>query len=297
MLFLSCTIPSDPSRIFPSSVNGWTAAEPDGLYDAESLYEYIDGGAEVYRALNVRAVFARRYEREGFPEIIADLFDMGSPSDAFGAYHHDLREGVPAGIGQESEYADGALAFWKGRYFVSILATDETPETRGALIEVGRRVAAAIREEGDPPALLRLLPESGLLPAQVHYFHGHLSLTRYQPVSDRNVLRLGESTEGLLARYRPAASDTPGATTFALLLIAYPSSGKAREALESFTEEYLPEADARGVGRTGGEAWAGARAAGRILVGVLDAPSRADVERSLQEVIDRKASLPEVFDG
>lgn len=290
MLFLACTIPSDLSRMLPPHVNGWAAVEPDGLYDAERLYEYIDGGAEVYRALNVREVFARRYEREGFPEIIADLFDMGSASDAFGAYHHDLRDGASAGIGQESEYADGMLAFWKERYFVSILATDETPETRGAVIELGRHVAAAIREEGAPPDLLRLLPEQGLLPAQVHYFHGHLSLSRYQSISDRNILKLGKSTEGILARYRPAPSGTPDAAPFALLLVGYPSPEKAREGLESFTDEHLPEADARGVGRTEKGTWAGARAAGRILIGVLDAPSRADVERSLQDVIDRMAT-------
>ena len=60
---------------------------------ADTLFDFIDGGAEVYRSFNVQRVVSRRYGRTGAPDLMADLFDMGSSRDAFGAYHHDIRDG------------------------------------------------------------------------------------------------------------------------------------------------------------------------------------------------------------
>jgi len=142
--------PASLCGLLPAEVHGWEATGPGQLYDPDSLYEYIDGGAEVYRALNVRAVCARTYARESAPEFTADLFEMGSPADAFGAYHHDMREGEPAGVGQESELADGSLAFWKGPYFVSILLMEEDEAAGLRFPFPSRRTAPVDRVRHDP---------------------------------------------------------------------------------------------------------------------------------------------------
>ena len=72
----------------------------------------------------------------------------GSTADAFGAYRHDLRPGEPAGIGRESEISEGSLAFYKGPYFVSIITLEETEASRDAMVEIGRRIDAAIPQAG-----------------------------------------------------------------------------------------------------------------------------------------------------
>lgn len=282
-----CTDPADLSRFLPPEVDGWRAVSPDGRYDGETLYEYIDGGAEVYRALNVRTVYARRYVKENAPEIIVDLFDMGTARDAFGAYHHDLRDGPSAGLGQESEQDEAALALWKGRYYLSIMALDDTPEVRRAVRTLAARVSAAIDEEGSPPELRQLLPEEGLIAGRVHYFHDHHSLGRYHAVAADNLLGLGERTEGLLAAYRPEAAGPDGADPYALLLVGYPSGAEAHAARDRFGERHLPDVDVRGVGRTGEGRWAAARAEGHLLIAVLDAPTRAEAEGMLERVLGR----------
>jgi hypothetical protein len=287
MAFTGNAAASDSDGMFPPEVHGWKPEGPDGLYDAGSLYDYIDGGAEVYRQLNVRAVRARRYVKEGSPEIIADLFEMESAADAFGAYHHDTRKEEPAGIGQESEYDSGALAYWKGRYFVSIISLDETPEARLAVLDLGRRVAEGIREEGSPPGLMRFLPEKDLLEAETRYFHTHLSLNRYYFVSERNPLNLGPGTEGLLARYRVTSPESADAPPYMLLLVAYPSTADAREALRQLREELHGDAGVEGASQASSGAWTGARVIERVLVAVLDAPSGAEGKRVLEEVAGR----------
>ncbi len=271
-------------RPVPREHHGWVLQEPLEVYGADNLYDYIDGGAEVYRALNVRSVVAARYVKPGAPEILADLFDMGSSSDAFGAYHHDLRDGAEAGIGQESEIAESSLSFWKGRYFVSILALGTGAEIRSAVTGLGKAVAERIRDGGAPPQLRRFLPESGLLRGQVHYFHDDRLLDRRFSIAEGNVLRLGARTEGLLARYSGSDFGGKGERAYAVLVVRYPSESEANAARRSLLASCAGEVEPGGVCRWREGTWAAARASGALLAAVLGAPLRSQAERTLDAI-------------
>ena len=228
---------SGMAKLLPAEVRGWKAAVPDGLYDAETLYDYIDGGAEVYRELNVKRVFARRYVKDGAPGILANLFDMGSSSDAFGAYHHDLREGEQAGVGRESELTEASVAFWKGSFFISLIALDEVEAARVALVELARSIDKAINDEGGPPALVtHRLP--GGVSSELRYFHTELSLKIYTSAFEAGVLGLGRDTEVLLGRLAGRAGT--------VLVVRYPTADAAARALnripgiDGFTSRSCP---------------------------------------------------------
>jgi hypothetical protein len=279
-----CSRPGDSAAILPGEVHGWTVVTPDGVYTGETLYEYINGGAEVYRALNVRRVIGRTYEKPEAPEIIVDLFDMGSPSDAYGAYRHDLRPGEPAGLGRESELTEGALAFWKGTYFVSILTLEETDASREAMLEIGRKIDAAIPDAGDPPELVLRLPKRGLLQEQIHYFHTHESLNVYLRLGEGNPLLLHEKTEGVVARYAPEPAGGGEIPPYSVLLVRYPSMEEAREGLAGLLETRLAGADERGVVEDDDGTWQAARLANGVLASVIGAPTREEAERTLSKV-------------
>ncbi len=124
----------EPASLLPDSIGGYAPQEEDGVYTYDTLFKLIDGSAEVYRSFNIHLAVSRRYGKPGASDIFVDIFDMGSSRDAFGAYHHDVREGEEAGVGHESERMGSVLFFWKDRYYVSILALRETPETDGFLL-------------------------------------------------------------------------------------------------------------------------------------------------------------------
>lgn len=278
--------PGNLADLLPAETEGFKPSGPDGIYNFDNLFKLIDGGAEVYRALNVRTVLDRRYVKKGAPDIIVDVFDMGSSQDAFGAYHFDIREEKDARIGQESEYAGGALYFWKDRYFVSVIALDETEESTRAVLALGRAIAAAIPRKGTPPKLVERLPSTGLIPAQVHYFHDWVSLNRRYTLGEENLLELDRKTEGVLARYRcgPQSAGEKRSRSCVLVLIDYPSRQKAEQAHGRFLGKRLADADEQGVARTGDNMWAGSRQVGTLFVGVFDAPTRAEVLRLMDEV-------------
>jgi len=269
------------SLSFPPDAHGWTPTGARESYDAQTLYDYINGAAEVYRALNVQQVLARRYAKPGAPEIVADIYDMGTAEDAFGAYHHDPRQGESVGIGRESEYIAGSLSFWKGRFFVSVVVFDEVEDARQAVLALGRDIAEALADEGEPPWLAGLLPEEGLLAEQVHYFHTHLSLTAHFYLADENVLALDATTQCVLAHYKPVAASPPETQDppFVLLLVRYPSRAAAQAAFERFRTGYMPGLDNKPVVQTGDGLWMGARLEGDLFVGVFDAPAETELQR------------------
>jgi len=99
----------------PKQVLDWKASGPDQVFDRKTLYDYMDGGAEVYLAFDFREVFVRKYADTQENEIVLDVYDMGSSAEAFGIFSCD-RQDPEAGIGQGSEYGPGLLAA-KTAYF------------------------------------------------------------------------------------------------------------------------------------------------------------------------------------
>jgi len=261
LLFIGIMMTAPPahdlSGLLPAEVNGWKPKGKDQYFDRDNLFSLINGGAEVYRALNVKKVVDRRYQNPQGPDIIVDVFDMGSDSDAFGAFHIDIREEKDMGVGHESEFQGGSLYFWKDRYFVSVVALKQTGESEKAVIAFGRAIAKKIPQKGKKPGLVRHLPEKGIVKSQVHYFHDWEGLNRLHFMSDENLLGLSKDTEGLLARCRPAG---------ALVLIRYPHKKDAELAYKSFSKNFKDDEGK----------FSAARASGSLLALVLSTGSKGE---------------------
>jgi len=270
----------------PAAVDGFTPVEDDRFFTADTLFQLIDGGAEIYRALNVQRTVHRRYRHPEANDIITDIFDMGSAADAYGAYHNDIREGERAGIGRESEYQGGSLCFWKDRYFVSVVALHQTGLTREAVLGIGRAVAGAITGDAPPPRLAALLPGAGLLTEQLYYFHDQQGLARRYRAGNGNPLLLGRETEGLLARYRPLSA-TKAAPLLVLLLIRYPTETAARDAHRNFRSAHTAGWKDQDAIRTAGGGWSSSCHCLDLVAVVLGAPDRREARRLIQAVKDQ----------
>lgn len=256
------------TQYLPEEIDAWRAAK-DRLLDEESIYDYINGAGEVYKAYNFHRLLARRFVKETHPDIIVDFFDMGSAENAFGVFTHDM-DGEETDIGQGAVYRAGLLSFWKDRFFVSIYTLKETDATREAVLAAGRRIAAAIPEQGDKPALLGLLPEAFSLNSNVRYFYSHFILNYHFFVSIDNIFLLGPDTEAVLSASQQ--DDTR------LLIIRYPDQDRAAQARSGFVEAYMPDAPDTGIIQTEDETWTATALKQRLLVTVFHAPSAEAAE-------------------
>jgi hypothetical protein len=252
----------------PKQVLDWKASSPDQVFDRKTLYDYMDGGAEVYLAFGFREVFVRKYADAEENELVLDIYDMGSPAEAFGVFSCD-RQDPEAGIGQGSEYGPGLLRFWRGRHFVSITVSGNEDKAEQAVLALGKAVAPLLGPDGALPEMVKLLPADGLQAAKTAYFHNHVHLSNRYFVSSENVLNLDEGTECVFAEYA-----TEGGDSARLLVVRYPGAAAAAAAAASFLKSVLPGADADGAARTDAKGWAMIKAGGNILAAVFEARSK-----------------------
>ena len=255
------------SAKIPRRVGAWTATGEDRIYDRNTLYDYMDGGAEVYLAFDYREVWSRKYADPGGRELVLDIYDMGSPAEAFGIFSCD-REDPAAGIGQESEYGFGLLRFRQGRYFVTVTASSEDEAVGKVILELGRDVVKHLGPPGPGPDMLAFLPAAGVRADRTSYFHSQVNLNNRFFVSSENILQLDRSTDCLFAEVEARS----GEAAF-LLLTRYPDEAKAGAARRSFLAGYAPEAGADGLARTDNGKWVFASLAGRFLAVVFESPT------------------------
>jgi hypothetical protein len=252
--------------VLPAELGGWKKPDTPERYTKSNLYDYIDGGAELYISYNFQSLLAVRYKGRGEDEIVIDVFDMGNSYNAFGVFSHG-RESEDDLVGQGSEYNSGLLTFWKERYYISIMAYPETDEKKQTVLELGRRLAEAIRGEGPLPPVLAFLPRANLIPGSVRYFHHYIWLNSHFFIANENILGIDDQTQAVLAKYRN------GETTFHLLLALYPDASRAEQAQQRFLRHYLPGA-VEGTAETAAGKWTGCRLRDNILTIVFNAPSK-----------------------
>ena len=263
------TASGDEGIVLPAAVEGWAWDGQEAHYDARTVFDYIDGAGELYLAYGFEQLAVRRFEKADQPPLTIECYRMASAEGAFGVFSFE-RQGESVGIGQGSELGGGLLRFWNGRYFVSIFADGESAETESAILQLARLTAAAIRDEGQPPYVVGLIPgkEASLVEASVRYLTSHILLNQRLFIARDNVLGLSRDIGAVLAQYGRDATATR------LLLVRYPTTIEAAAASGRFMAAYLTGAPAKDRGQKDGR-WTIARQRERVLIVVIGAPSAA----------------------
>lgn len=263
--------------LLPGEILGWTPSETDQIFDQETIFDYINGAGEVYRAYRFKLLLGRRYARNGQPDIIADVFDMGSARNAFGVFTHDL-DGEDAGIGQGSVYKGGLLSFWKGRIFASLFSEEETEEAREAVLALGKAITSLIAEEGKKPGLVALFPGEHLVKDSVRYFFSPIILNYHFFVADENILFLNKTTEAALAVY------TLNDQQSRLLIVRYAGAADADKAKANFIAVYMPDAVEPGIIQTENGTWTAAKTRDSLMTIVFESPTKAFAQALINNI-------------
>jgi len=75
-------------------------------YNSKTLFEYIDGAAELYLAYGFQNLTVRRFEKPSQPQITIECYEMASSEDAYGVFSFE-RQDEAIEIGQGSEFGEG----------------------------------------------------------------------------------------------------------------------------------------------------------------------------------------------
>jgi len=245
-------------------------------YSRQTLYEFMDGGAERYLGYTFEALTtggARRPDGEAFR---VELYRFERSADAYGLWSTDANGEHPP-VGQRAAYGYGLVQMWQGPYVARVYHEKYRDSTRETVLALGAALVQAIGEEGELPPLLARFPAEGRESDPV-FFHLHTALNHLYYLGDANLLGLGAETDAALASYRR------GEHRAKLLLVQYPTAEAAGTARQGFVREYLERTPTEHAVLTRLEdgKWAGAAAwnepapaaDGAVLCIVLDATDR-----------------------
>jgi len=247
LVTLGASSAADDVVVLPDSLGAWTIRGPATRYDAETLFDYMNGGAEVYTGYRFSALDVYEYASPTEDDIVVELYWMRSSDDAFGLLSRDwdgdvLGAGSGDSVFPRALYRTGELRLWSDDLFARILAYEETGPSREAVMKIARLIETG-RPSSDPPRLLVAVPGTIAgsyrpVPKQAFFFRSHVVLGSRFLVSMRNELELNRSVGGLCVAYADTTDEYP--ETVSLLLLRYMSARDAARALERYREKVLP---------------------------------------------------------
>jgi hypothetical protein len=167
-----------PRRDLPG---GWVLIHGPQIYNKKTLFEHINGQAELYLKYGFRqSVFAiYQDKKKAQNQIEVDIYDMGNVVQAFGVFSRFRNEDRPGGFGLDSYLDDHSASFYKGKYFVMAYATESNPDL---MSQFSKLIALKIGDSSPPPKEIRYFPKKGLKPGSIQYFSegllGHQFLKR-----------------------------------------------------------------------------------------------------------------------
>ena len=117
-------------------------------YASNGLYEYIDGGADVYIEAGLKSCTVRRYGGHGNKgaEFEVALFTMAAPVNAFGLFRQ-LHETRTRALGTESAAEPLRVSFWKSSVYAEVIDKSSKPVPDSTLWSLAKTVAG--RMPGD----------------------------------------------------------------------------------------------------------------------------------------------------
>lgn len=179
------------------------------FYGPDNLYQYMDGGADIFVLYGVRTLMHQDL-RAGAVDVTADIFDMGSPDAAFGMYAAERSpEYKFLSLGAEGYRDTGILNFLQDRYYVKLAGFGQGADA--VLEQMARAISIKIGTNPALPALLAKLPAEKRAPHSEQYipkdplghpFLGPAYAVRYADGAEESQLYVTLARDGEDARDR-----------------------------------------------------------------------------------------------
>jgi hypothetical protein len=163
VLALFSGVPNAGAVKLPASIGDWALSEAPAKYTPETLFEYIDGGAEAFLQFGFEELTAASYVSSKKLEVRVDVYRQPNAARAFGIYSQERRAGSPKMPGKlEGIASPDHLEFVAGAYYVKLaLPTGGSPDT---LPMFAAKIAAKLPGARDLPAVLAYFPDKGKQP-------------------------------------------------------------------------------------------------------------------------------------
>ena len=151
---------------------GWVVDDKPALFTKETLFDHINGEAELYFAYGFDALATARYVKKDAPgsELMADVYRMGSLLDAFGIWSNYRKADAPGcAVGADCALSSSQMLFYQDRYFVRLQATGTPTPGQDVFLACGRALSRNLPPGKGRPGELELFQVQGVVPKTERY--------------------------------------------------------------------------------------------------------------------------------
>jgi hypothetical protein len=142
-------------------VDGWTLAGQPQVFSPDALYEYIDGGADLYLKYEFQELQVAEYRKDK-ASVTVEVYRHREARQAFGIYS---QERLPSAdfvvLGTQGYYESSILNFLQDCYYVKMSSENTGAEDREVLLAFGQRVSRELGGSASLPGILSALPSEG----------------------------------------------------------------------------------------------------------------------------------------
>ena len=146
---------------FPE-VTGWKQSGEIQTFIPKTLFEYIDGAADLYLMYDFQELKVAEYLNEKKASVIVDVYRHKTPTQAFGIYSQErLSDANFINIGAQGYVEKNVLNFLTGSYYVKLNSFNTGAEDEEILLNFAKKVSENLGEKGRLPFILSSFPEEG----------------------------------------------------------------------------------------------------------------------------------------
>jgi hypothetical protein len=150
----------------------WVIEEKVKLFDKDTLFDHINGEAELYFPYGFDALATANYLNKKNQElaVTADVYQMASVLDAFGIYsNYRKTNNLWVTIGVEGFVSASQLMFYQDRYFVRLQVSGTTSLPKEIFLALARIISGKLPAGSGPPKELEVLKIQALVPKSERY--------------------------------------------------------------------------------------------------------------------------------
>ncbi|MDI6755097.1 MAG: hypothetical protein QME78_11975 [Thermodesulfobacteriota bacterium] len=154
--------PAEGKTISFPEVSGWRQPEKPQVFSPESLYEYINGAADLYLKYDFQDLQVAEYVNEKKAAVTVEVYRHRTPTHAFGIYSQErLANADFLDIGAQGYSESMVLNFFRGVYYVKISSYNTGAEDQKIRTAFARKVDQVLDGQATFPAILSSFPSEG----------------------------------------------------------------------------------------------------------------------------------------
>src|SRR3990172_8008461 len=162
-ILLCLWIPGSEAKGFKfPEATGWKQSGEIQTFVPKTLFEYINGAADLYMSYDFEELKVAEYVNEKKASVIVDVYRHATPTYAFGIYSQERLPNTNfLNIGIQGYVETNLLNFLMGTYYVKINSFNTGTDDREVLLTFAKKVADHLGEKGSFPSLLATFPREG----------------------------------------------------------------------------------------------------------------------------------------